>query len=96
MREGVQTEAALVRGAIRIPGLKAGDPAQEVLVTAEKDRQKVAVVMKVSNKDTYYCLVVSPGDWSIFAEVGPVKSDRKHVSVKDGGVAEVDFIFGKG
>jgi len=66
-----------------------------VTVSAQSENLQATTTIQASQHGRQYCLVVTPGAWLMRAELGPVKSESREVSVSNGEEVKVNFAFGK-
>jgi hypothetical protein len=88
----VVTPTAFIMGQISISGMVGRGNSLEARVIAQAEGQ---IVDTVAKSGSTYMLLVTPGPWTVSAEVGAVVSKPTTVSLQPGETAEVNFWFGR-
>src|SRR5438309_2077600 len=93
----ISTPVAFINGKVEVNGIPPVSQ-DRVLVyansptgTAQANLPATACAPEAGQR---YSMTVKPGDWTVYAVLGPVQSAQKVVTVKSGQSVEVDFSFG--
>ncbi len=93
--ETVHTDVGFISGIVQIYGPVTKEGGATVTVTAQSENLQTTTIVQASQHGRQYCLVVTPGNWLVRAELGPVKSESREASVQNGEEVKVNFHFGK-
>jgi sarcosine oxidase gamma subunit len=88
----VLTQTAFIMGKIMVTGMTGRGYSPEVRIAAQGDGRSTEVRAK---SEATYVLLVSPGEWSVVAEVGGVASEPKRIALVGGQTIEINFHFGR-
>ena len=88
----IVTPTAFIMGQINISGMTGRGFSAEARVTAKANGQATETTAK--NGSTYV-LLVSPGPWTVTAQVGAVVSEPMTITLEPGQTGEIDFWFGR-
>lgn len=92
------TPLAFVEGIVEVNTIFMGDERPVVHLKAQRSADAEAVVkntVQASADGLRYKLIVEPGQWHVWAELGPVKSQPVVVEVQEGETEKVNFVFGR-
>jgi len=93
--ETVHTDVGFITGIVQVYGPVTKEGGGNVAITAQSENLVTSTNIQASQQGRQYCLVVSPGQWLVRAELGPVKSETRDVSVQNGEEVKINFHFGK-
>jgi len=93
--ETVHTDVGFIVGYVQVYGPVTKESGTTVTVIAQSDTLQNSTIVQASQHGRPYCLVVAPGPWLVRAELGPVRSESREVSVQNGEEANLNFHFGK-
>ncbi len=93
--ETVHTEVGFITGIVQVYGPVTKDGGVTVKITAQSENVTTETTVPASQHGRPYCLVVTPGNWLVRAELGPVRSDSRDVPVQNGEEVKINFPFGK-
>jgi hypothetical protein len=88
----VVTPTAFVMGQIKISGMTGRGFTAETRIVAKGNGRVTEVTAK--NESTYV-LLVTPGPWTVTAEVGGVIAEPTEINPGPGETVELDFCFGR-
>jgi hypothetical protein len=88
----VVTPTAFIMGQIKISGMTGRGFTAEARVIAKGNGQ---VTETTTKNESTYVLLVSPGPWTVTAEVGGVVSEPTEINPEPGQTVEIDFWFGR-
>jgi len=88
----VVTPTAFIMGQIKISGMAGRGFSAEARVIAKGNGR---VTETTTKNESTYVLLVSPGPWTVTAEVGGVASEPTEISPEPGQTVEIDFWFGR-
>ena len=93
--ETVHTDVGFITGIVQVYGPVTKEGGVTVTVTAQSENLLTTTTVQASQHGRQFCLVVTPGTWLVRAELGPVKSESREVSVSNGEEVKVHFAYGK-
>ncbi len=88
----IVTPTAFIMGQATVSGLKGRGYAPAVRVIAKANGQ---VTETTAKSESTYVLLVSPGEWTVTAEVGGVASEPTNITLEAEQTVEVNFTFGR-
>ncbi|MBZ5514721.1 MAG: hypothetical protein LAN62_07730 [Acidobacteriia bacterium] len=88
----VVTPTAFIMGQINISGMSGRGFSTEVRVIAKGNGQ---VTETTARNESSYVLLVSPGAWTVTAQVGGVASEPQNITLDPGQTVEIHFWFGR-
>jgi len=91
----VHTDVGFITGIVQVYGPVTKEGGASATVTAQSENLVTTTIIQASQHGRQYCIVVTPGNWLVRAELGPVKSESQEVSVQNGEEVKVNFAFGK-
>jgi hypothetical protein len=94
----IQTPVAFIQGNIEVTSSIPPSCQDRVNISAQSGNSTAATGMdalSASKSPREYSLTVAPGTWQVWAQLGPVMSEKHTVTVAAGEAQEVDFSFGK-
>lgn len=94
MPDSICTPLGFVTGTVTVTGYP-GHTTNAVAVVADNGSQRISTNVDPSPSPIPYTVPLSPGQWSVWAEFGPAKSEKQQINVKNGDSARIDFCFGK-
>ena len=83
---------AFIMGQINISGMTGRGFSAEARVIAKANGQ---VTETTGKNESSYVLLVSPGPWTVTAQVGGVVSEPTNITLDAEQTVEVNFIFGR-
>jgi len=93
--ETVHTDVGFITGIVQVYGPVTKEGGATVTVTAQSENLSASTIVQASQHGRQFCLVVTPGNWLVRSELGPVKSESREVSVSNGEDVKVNFAYGK-
>ena len=88
----IVTPTAFIMGQVTVSGLKGRGYAPDVRVIAKANGH---VTETTAKSESTYVLLVSPGEWTVTAEVGGVVSEPTNITLEAEQTLEVNFTFGR-
>lgn len=94
----IQTPVAFIKGHVEVTKSIPESNNDQIQITANQNGQNATSAylnaLQASKQALPYSLTVTPGNWQIYAKLGPAVSENHPVTVKSGEAVEVDFAFG--
>ena len=88
----IVTPTAFIMGQVTVSGLRGRGYAPAVRIIAKANGH---VTETTAKSEATYVLLVSPGEWTVAAEVGGVVSEPTNITLDAEQTVEVNFIFGR-
>ena len=93
----IRTPIGIITGTVRVFGFRMQGLCFQAVVMAECDGVETEATVRLSGRANaaVYHLPVFPGTWRVKTVLGPTTTEHREVTIADGDLVGLDFVFGR-